>query len=182
MLSRRNWMIAFVALLLVASLAACSSAVAVPNRDIEVNVDSALAAQNKIADLMTAGKVDWTENEFSSLLTVLLEQNSGENNPIASIKVWFQPDNKFYAQISLVDGVLPNTIAAKTLELVGTVDVEDGKVVLNLDGASAGGFGVAPAMLSPINEQINAALAGLNLGVPVNVSTDTGEVSVSVGQ
>jgi hypothetical protein len=51
---------------------------------------------------------------------------------------------------------------------------------LMLDGASAGGFGVSPAMLGPINDQINAALAGLG-SLPVNVTTSEGMVNVGVG-
>lgn len=181
MLSRRNWVVVFVVLVLAASLAACSSAVAVPDRDIDVSVDSALAAQNKLAGLMMAGEVNWTEGEFSSLLSVLLDQNSGENNPIAAIKVWFEPDNEVFAQVSLVDGVLPPTFAGDTLDLAGVVSVQDGNVTLNLEGASAGGFGVNPALLGPVNDQINAALAGLGLGVPVEVTTDSGSVTVSLG-
>ena len=52
---------------------------------------------------------------------------------------------------------------------------------LDLDGASAGGLGIDAAFLAPVNAQINAALAGLGLGVPVTVETDSGSVTVKLG-
>lgn len=181
MLSRRNWVVALVSLLLVASLAACTAGIAVPDRDIAVDVNTALEAQNKVANLMTAGEVQWSETEFSSLLSVLLDQNSGENNPIDSVKVWFEPGNKVIAQVSMIDGVLPPTLGGNTLNLSGVVGVEGGAVTVNLDGASAGGMGISSAFLGPVNSQINAALAGLGLGVPVTVATDSGSVTVKLG-
>ena len=179
MLNRRNWVVALVALLLVGVLAGCAAGVAVPEREVEVSVDTALEAQNKLAGLMMAGEVDWSESEFSSLLSVLLDQNSGENNPVEAIHVWFEPGNKVIARIAMLDGVLPEAVG-DTLELAGTLDVEDGKVVLNLDAAGAGALGVSPALLAPISAQINAALAGL-AGVPVDVETEEGSMSVSLG-
>lgn len=179
MLSRRNWVIVAVALFLVASLAACGAPVAVPDRDIQVDVDTALAAQAKLNDLMMGG-VEWSEAEFSSLLSVLLEQNSGEANPVDAVKVWFEPGNQVVAQVALVEGVLPETFAGNTLDLAGTLSVENGMLMLNLEGASAGGFGVSPALLGPINDQINAALAGLG-SFPVDVETSEGMVSVGLG-
>ena len=174
-------MVVAVALFLVASLAACGAPVAVPDREVEVSVDTALAAQDMLMAGLMMGGADLTESEFSSLLTVLLDQNSGDANPVDSIKVWFEPGNKVFAQVALVDGVLPATFAGNTLDLSGAVGVEGGALMLDLEGASAGGFGVSPAMLAPINDQINAALAGLG-GVPVDVETAEGSVSVGLGQ
>jgi len=179
MLSRRNWVIVAVALFLIASLAACAAPVAVPDRDIQVDVDTALAAQAKINDLMMGG-VDWSESEFSSLLSVLLDQNSGDANPVDSVKVWFEPGNEVIAQIALVDGVLPATFGGNTLDLAGKLNVDAGQIKLMLDGASVGGFGVDASVLGPISDQINAALAGLG-GVPVSVETSEGSVSVGMG-
>lgn len=179
MLSRRNWVIVAVALFLVASLAACAAPVAVPEREIQVDVDTALAAQAKINDLMMGG-VEWSEAEFSSLLSVLLDQNSGEANPVDTVKVWFEPGNEVVAQVALVEGVLPETFGGNTLDLSGTVSVDGGQIMLMLDGASVGGFGVDASMLGPVNDQINAALAGLG-GLPVSVETAEGSVMVGMG-
>ena len=181
MLSRRNWVVALVSLLLVASLAACTAGIAVPDRPIAIDVNTALEAQNKIGNLMMAGEVQWSESEFSSLLSTLLEQNSGENNPVDAVNVWFEPGNKVIAQVSLLQGVLPPTLGGNTLNLSGVVSVEGGAVKIDLDGASAGGMGVSSAILGPVNSQINAALAGLGLGVPVTVATDSGSVTVKLG-
>lgn len=179
MLNRRNWVVSIIALLLVASLAACTAApVSVPDRPIDISVDTALAAQNKVANLMMAGNVEWTEAEFSSLLSVLLEQNSGDGNPIDAINVWFEPDNQIYIQVQLVDGVLPS---GNTVDLAGTIAVEDNHVVVDLQQAGAGNLSVSGAILSPISQQINAALADPSMGVAVDVSTDSGMINVGLG-
>jgi len=180
MLSRRNWVLVAVSLFLIASLAACGAPVQVPDRPIDISVDTALTAQDMLMSGMMMGGAELTESEFSSLLTVLLDQNSGDANPVDAVKVWFEPDNEVVAQVALVDGVLPSTFAGNSLDLSGKLAVENGMLTLALDGASAGGFGVNPAMLGPINDQINAALAGLG-AVPVDVQTSEGSVSVGVG-
>jgi hypothetical protein len=178
MLNRRNWVVSIIALLLVASLAACTAApVAVPDREITVDVTTALDAQNKAMGLMS-GDVQWTEAEFSSLLSVLLEQNGGENNPVNDIKVWFEPDNQIIISVGLQEGVLPQ---GNTLDLAGTVSVENNHVVVDLQQVGAGNMSLSGAALAPISAQINAALADPSLGVAVDVSTDTGSITVGLG-
>jgi hypothetical protein len=171
-------MVSIIALLLVASVAACTAApVAVPDRPIKVDVDTALAAQNKAMGLMS-GNVDWTESEFSSLLSVLLQQNGGENNPVDGVKVWFEPDNNVVIQVDLKDGVIPNV---STLDLAGTVGIKDNHVMVDLTGVGAGNMSITGAALAPISAQINAALADPSLGVAANVATDSGSISVGLG-
>jgi predicted small lipoprotein YifL len=178
MLNRRNWVVSIIALLVVASLAACTAApVAVPDRDITVDVNTALEAQNKAMGLMS-GDVEWSEAEFSSLLSVLLQQNGGENNPVTDVKVWFEPDNQVFLQVGLKDGVIPT---GNTLDLAGTVSVEDNHVVVDLQQVGAGNMSVSGAALAPISAQINAALADPSLGVAADVSTDTGTITVGLG-
>jgi hypothetical protein len=178
MLNRRNW-VSIIALLLVASLAACTAApVAVPEREIMVDVNTALEAQNKAAGLVMSGNVDWSEAEFSSLLSVLLEQNGGANNPVNDVKVWFEPNNQIVISVGLKDGVLPS---GNTLDLAGTVSVENNHVVVDLQQAGAGNMSVSGAVLDPISAQINAALADPSMGVAVDVTTDTGTISVGLG-
>ena len=180
MLSRRNLVVVAIAVLLIASLAACTAPVAVPDRDIEISVDTALAAQDMLMAGMMMGGAELTEEEFSSLLTVLLDQNSGDANPVDSIKVWFEPGNEVFAQVALVEGVLPETFGGNSLDVAGTVGVEGGAIMLDLTGASAGGFGISGAMLAPIASEINAALAGMG-AVPVEVETGEGTVMVGMG-
>jgi hypothetical protein len=178
MLNRRNWVVSIIALLLVASLAACTAApVAVPERDITIDVTTALDAQNKAMGLMS-GNVEWSEAEFSSLLSVLLQQNGGENNPVNDIKVWFEPGNQVFISVGLKEGVIPN---ASTLDLAGSVSVEANHVVVDLQQAGVGNMSVSGAALAPITAQINAALADPSLGVAVNVETGEGTISVGLG-
>jgi hypothetical protein len=178
MLNRRNWVVSIIGLLLVTSLAACTAApVAVPDREVAVDVETALAAQNKAMGLMS-GDVNWTEAEFSSLLSVLLQQNSGEANPVDAVKVWFEPDNQVFIQVALKEGVIPNV---STLDLAGTVGVEDNHVVVDLSQVGAGNMSISGAALAPISAQINAALADPSLGVAANVATDEGSVTVGLG-
>lgn len=179
MQNRKNWAVSIIAMLMVASMAACTAApVAVPDRPIEVSVETALAAQNKAAGLMM-GNAEWTEEEFSSLLTVLLEQNSGENNPVEDVNVWFEPNNQIFIRVNLKEGVVGTS--STTLDLAGSVSVENNQVVVDLQQAGAGNLSVTGAVLDPLSAQINAALADPSMGVAVDVSTETGMISVGLG-
>lgn len=177
MLKRRIWVVTLVAVFAV-MLAACAPAVAVPDRPVTVDVDTALAAQAKLANLMM-GPVEWSESDFSSLLSVLLDQNTGEGNPVTSISAWFEPGNQIFLRANLKDGTLPAAFG-NTLDLSGKLNVADGKVQLVLDGASAGNVGVPTAVLAMIGSQINAALASMAVP-PVTLTTDSGSVSVALG-
>ena len=163
-------------------LAACTAgqAVELPDREVTIDVGTALDAQNMAMSGLMTGNVTLDEAQFSSLLTELLKANSGENNPVESITAWFEPD-AIYLQVDVVDGVLPATIGDK-LAVAGTVDVADGKLVLDLSQASAGTYKVEGASLAPINAQITAALSGFNLGVPVQVETAEGTLTLSMVQ
>jgi len=172
-------MVSIIAMLLVTSLAACMAApVAVPDREIMVDVTTAMDAQNKAMNGLMAGSVEWSESEFSSLLSVLLDQNGGENNPVTDVKVWFEPDNQIFISVGLKDGVIPS---GNSLDLAGSVTVTDHHVVVDLQQVGAGSMSLSGAMLAPISAQINAALADPSMGVAVDVSTDTGMISVGLG-
>jgi hypothetical protein len=54
-------------------------------------------------------------------------------------------------------------------------------VVVDLQQAGAGNMSVSGAVLDPISAQINAALADPSMGVAVDVTTDTGTISVGLG-
>ncbi|MCC6168332.1 MAG: hypothetical protein IT329_14005 [Caldilineaceae bacterium] len=181
MLNRRNWVVLIVSLLLVAGLAGCTAtAVSVPDRPITVDVQTALDAQNMAVSGLMAGSLELDESQFSSLLSVLLEQNGGENNPVTGVNVWFEPDNQVVIRVNLKEGVLPANFG-NTLDLAGTIGVENNHVVVDLSQAGVGNMSVSGAALAPINAQINAALADPSLGVAANVATDTGKITLSLG-
>ncbi len=92
--------------------------------------------------------------------------------------VWFEPNNQIIIRVALKDGVIP---AGNSLDLAGTVAVENNHVVVDLQQAGAGNVSISGAALAPISAQINAALADPSLGVAVDVSTDTGSISVGLG-
>ncbi len=178
---RKIWL-GIATMTMVVGMAACTmgQGVTVPDRPVTIDAQTALDAQNSAMGGMMMGSATLDESQFSSLLTELLKANSGENLPVENISAWFEP-GEIYLQVDLVDGVLPATIG-DTLAVVGTVDVTDGKLSVDLSEASAGTYKVEGALLAPINAQINAALANLNLGVPVQVETAEGTLTLSMAQ
>ena len=178
MLQKIVWGMATLALSVALTACTAGQAVELPERDVAIDVNTALEAQNMAMSGLMSGNVTLNEAQFSSLLTELLKANSGANNPIESITAWFEPD-AIYLQVDVVDGVLPATIGDK-LAVAGTIDVADGRLVLDLSQASAGNYLVEGASLAPINDQINTALGNFNLGVPLQVETDEGSVTLSM--
>lgn len=177
MLNRRTWVVALVALLMMASLSGCAMGeVATPDREVAISVDAALAGQNAgLAGLMS-GAVTWSESEFSSFLTELLRQNTGPNQPVDAITAWFEPGNLVHLRVALKDGVL---LGGSNIDLVGTVTVEDSKVVINATEAGANGLTISGPTLDFVNAYINSYLA--SFGVAANVETGDGTISISLG-
>jgi hypothetical protein len=181
MLNRKTVALALVLVLLVSILSGCAagSAANPPARDITISVDDALAAQEAGMGGLMAGKVEWTESQFSSFLTVLLQQNTGPNMPIKSIKAWFEPDNKIFLRVELNDGVL---LGGNTIDLAGAVAVADHHLTVNLTDAAANGMSVSGAPVDMVSSWINHFLADPNLGVAVDVKTDQGKLTLGLAQ
>ena len=179
--NRKTVALALVLVLLVSILSGCAagSAVNPPARDIKISVDDALAAQNAGMSGLMAGKVEWTESQFSSFLTVLLQQNTGPNMPIKSIKAWFEPDNKIFLRVELNDGVL---LGGNTIDLAGAVTVADHHLAVNLTDAAANGMSVSGAPVDMVSSWINHFLADPNLGVAVDVKTDQGKLTLGLAK
>jgi hypothetical protein len=167
-------------LAMVAGLTACTmgQGVTVPDREVMIDAQTAVDAQNMAMSGAMMGSATLDESQFSSLLTELLKANSGENNPIDTIEAWFEPGT-IYLQVNVKEGVLPAAFGT-TLAVAGTVDVADGKLMVDLSQASAGGYKVEGAALAPINAHINNALGGFVLGVPVSVETGEGTLTLSM--
>jgi hypothetical protein len=181
MLHRKTWALSIVLVLLVAGLTGCAageSQVAWPDREVKINIDDALAAQNAGMAGMMAGKLELTEGQLSSFLTTLLQQNTGPNFPIKEVQVFIEPDGKLYLRIQLGEGVL---LGSSTIDAIGSISTEGGVVTINLDEASANGYTISGPTLDAINSQINAAIAQSGLKSVVNLSTDTGKLTLSMG-
>jgi hypothetical protein len=181
MLHRKTWALSLVLVLLMASLTGCmmgGSQTAWPDRELTINIDEALAAQDAGMAGMMSGSLELTESQFSSFLSTLLQQNTGPNFPITQIQTYFEPEGKIYARIQLGEGVL---LGGDTIDAIGSVNVVDGHVVIDLDEASANGFTVSGPILDAISSQINAQLADPSMGTIVTVTTDTGTISLGMG-
>ena len=179
MLNRRTWIVALVALLLMASLGACAAGdVPAPAREVPISVDAAIEGQNAgLAGLM-GGSVTWTESQFSSFLTELLRQNTGPNQPVDSIVAWFDPDNNIHLRVALKDGVL---LGGQNIDLAGKIGVQDGKVQVALNEAGANGAMISGAWMQYISDYINSYLANPAFGVAANVETGDGTITISHG-
>ncbi len=179
MLNRKTVALSLVLVLLAVITSACApGAATVPDREVSISVDTALEAQNAGMVGLMGGQVEWTEAQFSSFLTVLLQQNTGENNPIESITTWFEPGNQIFIRAELSDGVL---LGGNTIDLVGTVGIENNHLQVNIAEAAANGYSVSGAAVQPVNAWINYVLADPNMGVAVNVETGEGTLIVGLG-
>jgi hypothetical protein len=180
-MNRKLLALSFVLVLVVASLSGCAmgATMAPPDREITVSVDDALAAQDAGMAGLMIGQVEMSESQFSSFLSVLLQQNTGPNNPITGIHAWFEPDNQIYLRVALADGVL---LGSNTVDLVGKVMVADNHLMVDLQEAAANGYSVSGAMLAPVNAYINGALSDPSMGVAVDVSTSEGMITIGLTQ
>lgn len=168
-----------VTLLMMSLLAGCmASTVQMPTRPITISVNDALDAQSAGMSALLSGQVEWTENQFSSLLSELVKQNSGPNMPIQEIDTWFEPNNQLFMRVLLQNNVLKQ---GNTLDLQGTVEVQNHHLVITLQQAGVGEMSVSNPILTSISTQINNVLASPNLGVAVKVTTDTGKLTVQLG-
>ena len=173
MLSRRNLAVSFVAVMLLAMLAGCAAGdVQVPDRAVEISMDEALAAQDAAMAGVLMGSAEWTESQFSSLVTELIKQNAA-GVPIESVKAWFTSEG-LVLSVALTDG--------SAVVLSGNVMVEDNRIKVDLTGASALGMSVASPLLDVVEGAINRALDDPSLGVAVGVNMGEGTLSVAIGQ
>jgi hypothetical protein len=177
---RKFWTILAVVMLVMTALTGCAagSQSAWPDREVTIDLDTALAAQEIGMGGLATGSVEWTESEFSSFLTFLLRQNVGENFPIDNITTYFEPDNRIFIRVNLMDGVM---LGGDTIDLVGSVGVEDMHLMVDIEEAGANGVSIAGDFLQPISDQINGALAG-QMGVAVDVATEEGMIMVGMAQ
>lgn len=176
--NRKMWALSLVLVLVMASLSACTTGEATANTcEPEISTELALEAQNAGMAGLAAGQVEWTESHLSSFLTVLLQQNTGSNFPVEAIYACVEEGGNIALHVQLLEDVL---LGGDTLSLAGTIGVADGSVSVDLTEVSGNGFVASSAVLAPINEQVNAALAGAVAGLPVSVETTEDTLTISV--
>jgi hypothetical protein len=180
MVRKLAWAMAMVVLVVVMAACSAGQSVMVPEREVMIDNQTALDAQNLAMGGMMMGSVTLDESQFSSLLTELLKANSGENLPVENVTAWFEPD-AIYLQVDVKEGVFPAAFGDK-LAVAGRVDVSDGKLMVDLAEASAAGYKVEGAALAAINDQLNAALANMAMAIPVQVETAEGSLTISMAQ
>lgn len=177
---RRLGLVLVTLLVVMSVLAGCVSGAEVtfPDREVKVDLDTALAAQDAaIAGAMT-GSATLSESDFSSFITYLLKQNAGQYVPVDQVKVWFEPENKIFVEIDPSAGVP----LAGPIKASGTIGVENQNVVVGLDQAAVGPISASGPLLGVVAAAINRALADPSLGVAVDVSTDSGNVTLGLAQ
>lgn len=177
----RGVMLTLVAgVVLISAGCTASGGLVVPDRAVPISIETAVEAQTIGMAALATGNVEWTESQFSSFLTELLKANTGKNMPVEAITVWFEPE-QIYFRLQLLEDVLPAAFGT-TLDAVGTVAITDGHLTIDLQEAAAGPYTVSGAMLAPINAQINNALAGAVMSIPVTVTLESGKLMIGIAQ
>ncbi len=177
---RRFGLVVVAMILVLASLAGCVAGAPAdwPDREVSVDLDTALAAQDMALAGAMMGSATLNESEFSSLLTYLAKQNLGSTLPVDQITTLFAPDNKIYVSLTPAAGApVPGPIL-----LSGTVGVTDNVVSVDLDNAAIAGVSVAGPVLDVVNAAVNRALDDPSLGVAVSVTTGDGDITLGLGQ
>ncbi len=175
MITPKNLLVLVIALLLMSSLVACApGGVMMPDRDVSISVEEAVAGQNALMAGLSTGSVELTESQFSSLITVLLQQ-SGDQVPIQSVTAMFDP-GKMYLSLELDQAAT----GLDSLVLSGNVMVEDYMVKVDLDEAAVGPLAADAGLVDFIGQRITAALNDPQLGTIVGVSIGEGTLALSV--
>lgn len=177
---RRLGLVVMAMIMVVASLAGCVAAAPAdwPDRDVAVDLDTALAAQDMAIAGAMLGTATLNESEFSSLLTYLAKQNLGGLLPVDQITTYFAPENKIYIELDPGEGA---PLAGPVL-LAGTVGVDDNVVSVDVDSAAIAGISVAGPVLDVVTAAVNRALNDPSLGVAVSVETGDGTISLGLAQ
>lgn len=177
---RRLGLVVMAMIMVLASLAGCVAGAPAdwPDRDVSVDLDTALAAQDMALAGAMMGSATLNESEFSSLLTYLAKQNLGGVLPVDQIKTFFAPDNKIY--IELVPG--EGAPLAGPIQLGGTIGVSNNVVSVDIDSAAVAGVSVAGPVLDVVSAAINRALNDPSLGVAVSVETGDGTITLGLAQ
>lgn len=79
----------------------------------------------------------------------------------------------------MTDGVL---LGGNTIDLAGSISVQDHHVMVNLTDAGANGMSASGAPVEMVSTWLNHFLSDPNLGVAVDVTTGEGTLTISLAQ
>lgn len=165
-----------VVVLLIGSLAACmAGGIAMPDREVPISAEAAMDGLTALSDGLSTGQAELTESEFSSLVTMLIQQNPNPQVPVESVTAMFDPD-KMYMNIKLSQ----NMGGIDTLSVSGNIMVKDHMVMVDLAEAAAGPLAADQGLVNLIGERITAALNDPALGTIVDVSMGEGTIALGV--
>ena len=174
MLTRKTLLVAVLALSALVILSGCmAGSVMMPDRNVEISAAAAEEGINALLAGANTGRVEWTESQFSSVLTALLSSQPGM--PITGVTAMFEPD-AMYLNVGL-DG----SLGVDSLALKGSVAVGDDNMIhINLDEAGAGPFSADSNLVAFIGQRLTAALDHPALGTVVDVSMGSGTLNLSL--
>ena len=173
MLNRKNLVVSFVVVLLLAMLAGCAAGgVTMPEEEVEISMDAAMAGQQKAMEGLMMGAATLSDSEISSLLTELIKQNMGDMGLLTGVTIQTEPGMMYISLDSPMGAV----------ELVGNVEVVDNIVQVDLEQAAAMGMNVTGPLLDIVEGAINRALNSPELGVALMIEAGDGELMVGMDQ
>ncbi len=176
MFTQKNLFVVVMVVLLMGSLTACvAGGIAMPDREVSISTEAAMDGLNAISAGLATGQAELTESQFSSLVTMLIQQNPNQQVPIESVTALFNPD-KMNMNIKLSQ----NKGGINSLSLSGNIIVKDHMVTVELAEAAAGPLMVDKGIVNLIGERITAALNDPALGTIVDVSMGEGTIALGM--
>lgn len=177
MITRKSLLVVVVALLLTLSVSACTVGEAMmPEREVPISRDAAMEGQNLALSGLMSGSVTLTEEQLSSLLTLLLQQNAGEDVPIENVTAMFEP-GQMYINVDLAQPIGP----VDSLGIAGAVTVDGNTLTVDLTEAHAGPYVVNEQTMAFISDRINDAMDDIAV-LPISIETAEGELMIDMAQ
>lgn len=177
MITRKNLLVVAIAMLLIMSVSACTVGSAMmPDREVGITTEAAVEGQQEALQGMMTGSVTLTEEQLSSLITVLLQQSAGADVPISGVTAAFDP-GVIYLDIALAQPVG----GIDSLGLVGNVTIDGNTLTVDLSEAHAGPYVVGEDVMSVISDRINDAMEEIAV-MPISIQTEEGSLMIDMAQ
>jgi hypothetical protein len=177
MITRKSLLVVAVSMLLIMSVSACTVGSAMmPDREVSISTEAAVEGQQQALQGMMTGNVTLTEEQLSSLITVLLQQSAGPDVPISGVTAAFDPD-AIYLDIALAQPVG----GIDSIGLVGNVMIDGNTLMVDLSEAHAGPYVVGSDVMGVISDRINDAMEEIAV-MPISISTEEGALMIDMAQ